>query len=232
MKRTKLAGLDVVLAGGRDGDGGGDGPCLVLLHGFGAGGEDLVPLGRFLDAPAGTRFCFPAGVMSLGLPFSDARAWWMIDLGRLERDFAAGRGLALLREAPPGLAAARERITALLPLLGPPDQIVLGAFSQGAMLACDTALRADTPPRALVLLSGAPIADAAWEPRLSRLRGVPTFVSHGRHDPLLPYEGGQRLRLLLEGGGARVTFEDFDGGHDIPAEILAALGGFLGEVLG
>src|SRR5437762_1869665 len=112
MKRDTMGGLDVVIGGGDDGNGGGKGPLLVLLHGFGAPGEDLVPLAWELEAPAGMRFVCPAGPISLGLPFSDARAWWMIDMNRL----AAGqpRDDSWSAETPPGLAAARERVLALL----------------------------------------------------------------------------------------------------------------------
>ena len=59
MRVDKLGGLTVRLTGGVDGKGGGAGPLVVLLHGFGAPGDDLVALSEYLDAPAGTRFLFP-----------------------------------------------------------------------------------------------------------------------------------------------------------------------------
>ena len=61
MRTTTLGQLTVHLTGGTDREGGGDGPLVVLLHGFGAPGTDLVPLWRELRAPPGTRFAFPAG---------------------------------------------------------------------------------------------------------------------------------------------------------------------------
>ena len=60
MNRTILGGLHAVVTGGTDGQGGGDGPVVVLLHGFGAPGDDLVPLTRFLAVPRAVRFVFPA----------------------------------------------------------------------------------------------------------------------------------------------------------------------------
>src|SRR5580704_2280770 len=53
MKLVKLGDLDARVTGGSDREGGGDGPVVVLLHGFGAPGDDLVPLGRVLAAPRG-----------------------------------------------------------------------------------------------------------------------------------------------------------------------------------
>ena len=74
------------VAGGTNREGGGQGPVVVLLHGFGAPGDDLASLWRVLRAPTGTRFVFPEAPLSLeamGMP--GARAWWMIDMMRLQR---------------------------------------------------------------------------------------------------------------------------------------------------
>ena len=51
VRRERVGELDVVISGGSDGVGGGDGPLVVLLHGFGAPGTDLVGLGQMLTAP-------------------------------------------------------------------------------------------------------------------------------------------------------------------------------------
>ena len=57
MKVDTFGGLTVRLTGGADRDGGGSGgTVVVLLHGFGASGSDLVPLWRVLDVPETTRF--------------------------------------------------------------------------------------------------------------------------------------------------------------------------------
>jgi len=83
MVELRLAGLDCRLCGGTDGNGAGSGPLVVLLHGFGAPGTDLVDLAEVIRAPLGTRYLFPAGPIDLSVDGSypgDARAWWPIDL--------------------------------------------------------------------------------------------------------------------------------------------------------
>ena len=55
MKLQRIADLDCVLGGGDDGEGGGDGPMIVLLHGFGAPGDDLVTV-AILDNPSNPNF--------------------------------------------------------------------------------------------------------------------------------------------------------------------------------
>src|SRR5689334_1575442 len=113
MRREQIAGLDVVLAGGSDREGGGDGPLVVLLHGFGAPGEDLVPLWRVLygydGIPPSTRFAFPAAPLEVD-PHWGGRAWWMIDVMALQSAILQGRTRDLATEVPPGLAEAREQI--------------------------------------------------------------------------------------------------------------------------
>ncbi|WP_447971962.1 alpha/beta hydrolase [Nitrospira sp. Kam-Ns4a] len=232
-----LGGLRARLTGGTDGQGGGDGPLVVLLHGFGAPGDDLVPLAPLLEAPAGTRFLFPEGPLALATGLAEARAWWLLDLERLNRDVAAGRARDYTRAVPAGLAPARERLLALLQeaerrLAAPPERTVLGGFSQGAMLACDAALRSDRKLAGLALLSGTLIADEEWRPLMPRRRGLRVFQSHGRSDPILPFFLAEQLRDRLAQAGLVVDWVSFQGAHEIPPVVLARLGAFLRVALG
>jgi len=102
------------------------------------------------------------------------------------------------------------------------DQLVVGGFSQGAMLALDVALHRDAPPAGLVLMSGTLIAESAWQPRMASLAGVPVMLSHGQDDGLLPFSIAEVLRDRLIVAGARVDWQPFLGGHEIPATALAA----------
>src|SRR5262245_39885945 len=110
MKQARLANLDVTWAGGPDREGGGAGPILILMHGFGAPGDDLVSLWRVLDVPRTTRFLFPAGPLALPFGFGDARAWWMIDIARIQELVLGGRVRGLSTEVPEGLDQARASI--------------------------------------------------------------------------------------------------------------------------
>ncbi len=236
MRLERLGGLLVRITGGTDGKGGGKGPVVVLLHGFGAPGDDLVPLGPALDAPTGTRFVFPEGPLSLSMGFGESRAWWMIDLEKLNRDRAAGRPRDASRDVPHGLAEARERVLALLDdvtrrLSADPKKTVLGGFSQGAMLSCDVALRTDRPFAGLVLLSGTLLARHEWVPLMPKRKGLRVLQSHGSADPLLPFFLAEQLRDHLTRAGLSVEWVGFRGAHEIPEAVLAKLGPFLRETL-
>src|SRR5438874_9441645 len=146
MKRRKLGPLEAVVTGGEDGDGGGDGPIVVLVHGFGAPGDDLVALVPLMRAAPELRFVFPAAPLALEGP-GDARAWWMLDLDALA---LGARRTFDPQDVPAGLAEARAQLSSLLDAVESElgvaaERLVLGGFSQGAMLALDVALQRRSP---------------------------------------------------------------------------------------
>lgn len=235
MREERLGGLKVRIRGGTDGRGGGDGPVVVLLHGWAAPGDDLVSLADVLGAPHGTRFLFPEGPLPIDMGLGESRAWWMIDVRQLNEHVATGRPRDLSREVPKGMAEARGRVLALLEEAGKkleavPEQTVLGGFSQGAMLACDVALRSDHPFAGLAVLSGTVLARDEWLQLMPGRRGLRVLQSHGRSDDVLPYFLAEQLRDFLTDAGAVVDWIGFDGGHEIPETVLTRFGSFLHEV--
>jgi phospholipase/carboxylesterase len=210
---------------------------VVLMHGYGAPGDDLVSLSGMLEAPAGTTFVFPeapslAGDAAMIDVFGDARAWWPIDVGRFQRAALSGSVDDLMDEVPPELAPARESLVAMLDALEretgtPSERVVLGGFSQGSMLALDVALRTKRPLAGLVLLSGTLLAKREWVPLMAERAGLKVFQSHGTEDPILPYRIAEKLRHALEGAGMRVSFTRFEGGHGIPPQVMRDFGTWL-----
>jgi phospholipase/carboxylesterase len=232
MREEQVGGLLMRVTGGTDGKGGGRGPLVLLLHGFGAPGDDLVSLADVLNVPTGTRFMFPEGPLSLSFGPSDARAWWIIDMARLAADQAAGRVRDLSNEVPKGLAPARETLLVFLKEVerkfgADPRTTILGGFSQGAMLSCDVMLRTTQPYAGLIQLSGTLLAAQEWTPLLQKRKGLPVFQSHGSQDELLPYTGAVRLRDTLVHAGLSVEWHGFRGGHEIPWSVLQRLGPFI-----
>jgi phospholipase/carboxylesterase len=225
MQQKHFAGLRSYVAGGEDDRGGGRGPVVVLMHGFGAAGDDLVDLAHVLQLPNRPRFVFPEAPLSLdGGP---GRAWWMLDMELFERR-ARGERIDRSGEIPPRLPAVRQQVTELLAEVTAffgigASRLVLGGFSQGSMVACDVALHADEKPAALLLLSSTLIAEPVWKPLMPSLSKLSVFQSHGRLDPLLPFEDAERLADLLRSGGADLSFMEFMGGHEIPPAVLAGM---------
>ncbi|MBP9088947.1 MAG: alpha/beta fold hydrolase [Kofleriaceae bacterium] len=204
---------------------------VVLLHGFGAPGNDLVAMAHELRGAGPTRYAMPEAPIELGGLYGDSRAWWRLDLEELERDIASGRPRDRRSEIPEGLSDARRKVNALLDALivqYKPTKVILGGFSQGAMLALDAALYRDKRPDGLILMSGTLLNSTAWQKRMPKLKGCPIVMSHGRRDQLLPFAIAEQLSDLLSDAGADVTWVPFSGGHEIPPPVIGAVDDLLG----
>lgn len=212
---------------------------VILAHGYGAPPEDLIGLGpelaeRNAALARRVRWIFPAAPLSLedvGIPYG--AAWWPLDLEAL----LSGRDWSrYVEETPEGLPKARRMLHLLVDHLMATtrlslSQTVLGGFSQGAMLATDLALRLDEPPAGLVILSGSLISRAAWAERIPRRSAMPVFQSHGRADPILPFEIAELLRSAFMDAGVPLTHVPFQGQHTISMEVLERLASWLGDRL-
>jgi phospholipase/carboxylesterase len=214
---------------------GGEGPpTLVLLHGYGSKAADWEPFTATLAVPSRTHFVFPEAPETTVPPDGPigGRAWWRLDL---EDHIRRGQQLPdLSATRPPGLDASASLVHTLLFDLArrPGGPVVLGGFSQGAMVASELAFTTDDDVAALVLLSGTPVDEATWRRGFAKRRGLRVFVSHGRADPILSFTSAERFQRELADAGLDVTWVPFDGGHEIPGPVVAALNAFLAPILG
>jgi phospholipase/carboxylesterase len=240
MRKMRLGRLDAHVFGGTDGLGGGDGPLVVLMHGFGAPGTDLVAIGREVRSAPGTRWVFPMAPNVLEPGISDdvvPRAWWLIDMLALQVAVMTRSYETLANRLPEGIGEARAHIDEFLAAVQTDfqvgiEQIVLGGFSQGAMLATDTALRQSQRFAGLAIFSGSVIGRPEWQARAAAQAGLPTLLSHGRGDPILPFALAEELRDLLRGAGLEVNWVPFPGGHGIPAEAIQGFEALLAKASG
>jgi phospholipase/carboxylesterase len=210
--------------------------AVVLCHGFGAPATDLVPLAsELMELHAvlaeRVRFVFPGAPLSLAtLGMPHARAWFQLPTEVLmgkQRDWerfatAVPEGLPAARRAVMGAVAALSAATRL-----PYGRIVLGGFSQGAMVTTDVTLRLEEAPAGLCILSGTLLAQEEWRQRAPTRRGLPVFQAHGQYDDVLPFAPAERLRDLLVEAGLAVEFAPFHGPHTIAPDELEKLAAFL-----
>jgi phospholipase/carboxylesterase len=212
--------------------GGSGPPTLVLLHGYGSSAERWAPFTQTIQWPAPGRFVFPQAPESTVPPDgpSDGRAWWRLDLAS---HIPPGESVPdLSATQPAGLKVAASLVENLLKTVqrSPGGPIVLGGFSQGAMVASEVAFGSDARLRGLVLLSGTLVDENTWERNFERRAGMPVFLAHGRSDRMLPFAVADRFRRKLEAAGVKVTWFPFDGGHEIPAAVVIELNKFLGAL--
>jgi phospholipase/carboxylesterase len=214
----------------------------IFCHGFGAPGEDLVPLtgdlvNRQPEFANRVRFLFPEAPIDLashGIP--GGRAWWPLDMLRLQAAVEQGEFRDLRNDHPKLRPAARDSLIALIndqiESTGlPTSRILLGGFSQGSMLATDVALHLDEALAGLVIWSGTLLCEDRWRELAPNRAGMKVIQSHGHEDPLLPFEAAGWLRELLEQSGLEVNFLPFHGMHEIPGGALQATADLMARIL-
>ncbi|MDZ4851337.1 MAG: lysophospholipase [Pirellulaceae bacterium] len=205
---------------------------IVLCHGYGAPGDDLVgiadPLIRELQKKQRNPILvFPEAPVDLedyGMP--GGRAWWPLNMARL-MELAAKNDFSEMRsEVPPGIDDARSMLVEFTQELMnrfsiDEAKLTLGGFSQGAMLAVDAALRGlDKAPAHLAVMSGALICEPIWRAAAGRLETMKVIQTHGRFDTILPIQTGRWLNSLFRDSCRQATFHEFDGPHTIPMQAI------------
>lgn len=230
LSRERIGSLDCCLVKPSQ-DRGQPQAVALFCHGFGAPGDDLVPVAEeLLDdvrlAESRLAFVFPAAPLVLD-PTGQSRAWWPIDLARLQALSVTGDISGMSDLVPSRLATCRSLVGEVLGHLQARWEIsqkrtVVGGFSQGAMLATDVALHAEAPLGGLIAWSGALINQIEWRELASSQPRFPVVQSHGLWDPILPFATGEALRDLLMTSGYEVDFVSFQGYHSIPPAALGA----------
>ena len=187
------------------------GRTLLLLHGTGGTEDDLLPLGRALDAEAA--LLSPRGrVLENGMPrFFRRLAEGVFDEQDLIR---RTHELADFIEA----AAAHYQFD--------PKQLIALGYSNGANIAGGLLLlRPKALGGAALLRPMVPLVPET----LPDLKGVPVLVSVGNQDPIVPAENARELVALLRRAGADVTVCFENAGHGLTEATLASARRWLAE---
>ena len=195
---------------------------VILLHGLGADGNDLIGL-----APYWAPLLPTAEFLSPNAPFPCDMApygyqWFSA------QDRSPPAVLAGVRAAAPFLDAF---IDDALAKRGFDDaDLALVGFSQGTMMSLYVGLRRSKPVAGIVGFSGRLLAP---ELLASELRSRPrTLLVHGTDDPLVPYESLAVAETALRDIGVSVETLTCTGiGHSIDENGLRRGGSFLKDVL-
>jgi phospholipase/carboxylesterase len=195
--------------------------ALVLLHGRGADENDLFPLFDILD-PA-RRLVGIALRGPLTLPGLPGAHWYVI----------AQPGYPSPSTFLPTAAAVERWLDGIPQRFGVPlDRVVLGGFSQGAVMTYALGLHKPRPrPPAIITLSGFMPTVEGFELELSNLNGLPVAMGHGELDPVIGVEWGRDARQRLENAGASVLYRESPMGHTIDPMFLRELVGWLQEII-
>jgi phospholipase/carboxylesterase len=195
---------------------------VILLHGLGADGNDLIGL-----APYWAPLLPEAEFLSPNAPFPCDMApygcqWYS------SQDRSPGAALAGVRAAAPILDAFIDEALAERGL--DDSALALVGFSQGSVMSLYVGPRRAKPVAGIVGYSGRLLAPELLP---GELRSRPrTLVVHGTEDPLVPYAALAEAEAGLKAAGIPVESLTCPGiGHSIDEEGLRRAGQFLRDVL-
>jgi len=193
-------------------------PLIICLHGFGANKEDLSGLAPVIDR-TGYVYVFPDAPLAAA-DEPTVRAWY--ERGGKESPAAVREALAAL-DAFVLNALARFRVT--------PGRALLMGFSQGGAMSLRYGLPRPDLFGGIAVLSGSLRRVDDLLTSLPVERKQPIFVSHGRHDSLVPFEWSQDLVAFLTAQGYRPVYQAYPMDHEISPASVAALRAWIEETL-
>ena len=188
----------------------------MLLHGRGTDEFDLLPLFDELDPERRLVGLTPRGPLSL--PPGGAH-WYIVrrvgfpDPPTFRDSYA--RLSEWLDALPDALGVSGERI-------------VLGGFSQGAVMSYALGLGAGRPaPAGIIALSGFIPTVEGFQPDLLQREGLQVAIGHGSHDPVIRVEFAREARRRLEAAGLDVLYRESPMFHSIDPVFLHVLQNWL-----
>lgn len=195
---------------------------VILLHGLGADGRDLMGLAPFFaerlpdtafvapDAP------FPCDMAPMG------RQWFSLQEWTPETILAGAKAVVPVLDAFIEAQIARFDVA--------PEKLVLAGFSQGAAMSLYCGLRFRAPPAGILGYSGWLIGEEDFGGE--GMQTVPVHLIHGEADPVVPVFAWRHASETLRKAGYPVGGEVRPGlAHGIDDAGIASGAGFLERVL-
>ncbi len=191
---------------------------IVALHG--RGGDPA----RFLSTGLGS---LPSDVISVAPqgPYGMLQGrdvgygWWLHDPGEPR---VREESRSLTEEYVAGIT---ERVRRMYPVS---EAYTLG-FSQGGALAYTTPLKRPDLFDGMICFGGWLDEDRLTDEQMTAAKGLRVFIGHGWEDQAVAFERAVEAKDTLEQRGYAVTFHPFDGGHEMPNEVLNEVAAWIGN---
>lgn len=183
-------------------------PLFILLHGYGATAEDLLPLARTLREEYPDSGCLlPQGFQPADQPFG--RQWF--PLQSVSEQNRAARVAAALPALADWIQAQQRRFGVVNP-----DTAVIG-FSQGAIMALELAVAHDGLVGRVLAFAGRFATLPAQAPTLTSIH-----LFHGEEDAVIPVTHARAAYERLASLQGDVTVDLASGvGHEIHPALAA-----------
>ncbi|MDX2103143.1 MAG: alpha/beta fold hydrolase [Alphaproteobacteria bacterium] len=196
---------------------------VVMLHGLGANGADLMGLAPYLeDAAPGAEFLAPDAHEPCDMAPMGFQWFSLLDRRMEVMAPAAAAASPVVNQFLDEELAKRGL---------PPERLVLLGFSQGTMMSLQVALRRPQAIGGVIGFSGALMETPSFDADVTAR--PPVLLIHGTDDGIVPFGAMAKAEGTLKRVGVEVGCVTCPGvGHSIDDRGLAAAEAFLSRVLG
>ena len=173
---------------------------LVLLHGWGADANDLLPVGKLLTEGLKDRFEIVSLSAPQPHPSGSGRQWYPLYPHEWE-------------QVPKAVVDLEKRLNNLCFKQIALSKTLLMGFSQGGAMALDLSTR--NKFEGVFALSSYP--HPGWKPSKNM---PPVFLCHGNCDQVVPKAASQKCFDSLLRNGVKSELYFFEGGHEINNHLI------------
>jgi len=195
---------------------------VIFLHGLGASGDDFISFSPELEKLTNLplRFILPTAE---DIPVTvnngyQMPAWY--DIFSLDKDAEIDQV---------GIEKSLRQVAALIEKEKakgmPAEKIIVGGFSQGAVIALNTLVSYPQRLAGIIALSGYLTASA--EQGQAANRRTPVFLGHGISDEMVPCAAGEQAYTSLKAANYPATWHAYRMGHSVCRAELVDLAGWL-----
>ena len=200
---------------------------VIWLHGLGADGHDFEPIVPELKLPDSLpiRFIFPhAPIRPVSINNGEEmRAWY---------DFSPHSEAADAADIAESTAQINAFLAREMERGIPASKIVLAGFSQGGVVALQTALRFEHRLAGVLALSTyLNDYNSTEAERTDANLAIPIMMAHGTQDPMIPIMRAATARENLIRLGYDVRWFDYPMGHQVCLEEIEEVSRFFQEIL-
>lgn len=187
---------------------------LVVLHGLGSNEQDLLSLAPMLG-PELTVMAYRAP-----LEYGPGFSWFPIEFDE--------NGIRLDSET--ALESLKQLIGELSQLRESTPKLILGGFSQGAIMTSGVLAQAPDLIDGALLMSGRLFPPFFAEAKSAEKAGLPVLAQHGIYDDVLPVQGGRDLANAVRELGYSPEWKEYAMAHQVSEESLDDIRAWLGQV--
>lgn len=191
--------------------------AIILLHGVGSNEKDLFGIANLL--PDDLYVISPRGQFALG---GDRYAWYQVD-------FSTGKPIYNAAQE----ASSRKLLSTFIDQMKEKYQlqeVVVGGFSQGAIMSYSIGLTNPTAVKGILALSGRILEEV--KPLVTKsdgLKQLKVFVAHGVHDNVLPVDRAREAKKYLSALGVHLTYHEYELAHSINENVINDINDWLAE---